>query len=260
MPPRRRRRSKSRILPASIAIVIGLAVATGIYWIQNPGFELEIPQGVATQAITQFQQRTPVPDSFAAITATKTPLPPTQTPPAQPRETKSSPSAVDKITRAISESKEERQVRKEREAADMITEIEQKVHIGINAARLSMRSSHQLQWDDRLGAIARAHSEDMTKRRYFSHDTPEGLGPTERAQKAGYRCRKGYRYGLAENIAIEPESKDLDKLASNAVRGWLGSPGHRANLMDRQYDRTGIGASFGRWKGYKAVYITQVFC
>ena len=24
--------------------------------------------------------------------------------------------------------------------------------------------------------------------------------------------------------------------------------------------RTGIGASFGTWRGYKAVYLTQAFC
>ena len=260
MPRRRRRKRGSGIIPVGIAIVLGLAVATGIYWRQNPGFELEIPQGLTSQVTTQSQERGPVPDSFAAITATNTPTPPTRTPTSQPRATESAPSALEKITRVISESAEERQARKEKEAAEMITEIEQKVHIGINAARFSMHGSHQLQWDDRLGAIARAHSEDMTKRRYFSHDTPEGLGPTERAQKAGYSCRKGYSYGLAENIAIEPESRDLDRLAAAAVRGWLGSPGHRANIMDRQYDRTGIGASFGRWRGYKSVYITQVFC
>ena len=40
----------------------------------------------------------------------------------------------------------------------------------------------------------------------------------------------------------------------------MDSPGHRANLLGRQYDRTGIGASFGKWKRYKAAYITQVFC
>lgn len=142
----------------------------------------------------------------------------------------------------------------------MVAELERKVHDGINAERAAMRGLRQLQWDDRLNVIARDHSEDMTERGYFDHDTPEGLGPTERATKAGYSCRKGYSYGLAENITVELMSNDMDKLAAEAVKGWVGSPGHRANLLGRQYDRTGVGASFGKWKGYKAVYLTQVFC
>ena len=148
----------------------------------------------------------------------------------------------------------------EAEAAAMVAELERKVHDGINAERAAMRGLRQLQWDDRLNVIARDHSEDMTERGYFAHDTPEGLGPTERATKAGYSCRKGYSYGLAENITVELMSNDMDKLAAAAVQSWVGSPGHRANLLGRQYDRTGVGASFGKWKGYKAVYLTQVFC
>ena len=55
-------------------------------------------------------------------------------------------------------------------------------------------------------------------------------------------------------------ARDMDKVASAAVQGWIDSPGHRANLLDRRYDRTGIGASLGKWRGYSAVYLTQVFC
>ena len=117
-----------------------------------------------------------------------------------------------------------------------------------------------MRWDDRLGAIARAHSEDMTRRGYFSHDTPEGLGPMERIKRAGYECWKETHYGIAENITIELVSGSLDGMARGAVQSWVGSPGHRANLLDRQYNRTGIGASFGKWRGYDAVYLTQVFC
>ena len=100
----------------------------------------------------------------------------------------------------------------------------------------------------------------MTSRNYFDHDTPEGLDPTDRLHRAGLSCRKGYRYGLAENIAIETTLGNLDRTAAEAVQGWINSPGHRTNLLSREYDRTGIGASFGTWRGYKAVYLTQVFC
>ena len=138
--------------------------------------------------------------------------------------------------------------------------LEMKVHAGINLARSTHGSVPQLRWEDQLGAVARAHSEDMTRRNYFSHDTPEGLGPSDRIDKAGYSCWKGSHYGVAENIAIELADADLDHIARKAVQSWMNSPGHRTNLLGRQYDRTGIGASFGRWRGYSAVYLTQVFC
>ena len=140
-----------------------------------------------------------------------------------------------------------------------VSELELKVHAGINAARVNNGGS-ALKWDDGLSSVARAHSDDMTSRNYFSHDTPEGLDPTDRLHRAGLNCRKGYRYGIAENIAIETFLGNLEQTTAEAVRGWINSPGHRRNLLNRDYDTTGVGASFGIWRGYKAVYLTQVFC
>ena len=144
-------------------------------------------------------------------------------------------------------------------AESTVSELELKVHAGINAARVNNGGS-LLKWDDGLASVARAHSDDMTGRNYFSHDTPEGLDPTDRLHRAGLNCGKGYRYGIAENIAIETSLGNLEQTAAEAVRGWINSPGHRRNLLNREYDTTGVGASFGIWQGYKAVYLTQVFC
>ena len=140
-----------------------------------------------------------------------------------------------------------------------VSELELKVHAGINAARVNNGGS-ALTLDNGLASVARAHSDDMSSRNYFRHDTPEGLDPTDRLHRAGLNCRKGYRYGIAENIAIETSLGNLEQTAIEAVRGWMNSPGHRQNLLGREYDTTGVGASFGTWRGYKAVYLTQVFC
>lgn len=160
---------------------------------------------------------------------------------------------------AVTATRDEREARARLETAVKVAEVEQRVHIGINAERVRNGKS-PLRWDERLAAVARAHSDDMTSRRYFSHDTPEGLGPSDRINRAGYRCWKSTHFGIAENIAIETTLGNLDQSAAKAVRGWMNSRGHRANLLGKQYDRTGIGASFGTWRGYKAVYLTQVFC
>ena len=64
---------------------------------------------------------------------------------------------------------------------------------------------HGLPGLERVGAIdaiARAHSENMAARSFFSHVDPAGKDPTDRALSAGYPCRKSHpdgseSYGLA---------------------------------------------------------------
>ena len=223
------------------AVILGLAIATAVYYYQDPEVVLDAPRNLTALVSDQAPSIEKVPNSFASITATSTPLP---------------------VSRAANETRP-RQSSETVSAAnsfDRVSELEQKVHAGINAARARNGVSPQLRWEDQLGAVARAHSEDMTRRGYFDHDSPEGLGPSDRIDRAGYSCWKGSHYGVAENITIELVSSDIDRMADGAVQSWLNSRGHRINLLGKQYDRTGIGASFGTWRGHRAVYVTQVFC
>ena len=258
MPPRRRRRRNGRALPAAVTVIIGLAVAAGIYWYQHPDIELGLPRGVIDWVAQEASQERG-PESFAAITATSTP---DITPPSPEGEVTGSVrgNQLRQLVPQVSgESRGEREARARMEATARVSDLELKVHVGINAER-AKNGGLPLRWDDRLAAVARAHSDDMIGRGYFSHDTPEGLGPSDRIDRSGYSCWKDSHYGVAENIAIETTLVNLDQAAAEAVSGWMNSPGHRTNLLGRQYDRTGIGASFGTWRGYKAVYLTQVFC
>ena len=256
---KRRRRRHRRVVPTIIAVLVGLSVAGIIYWGQNPNAELKLPQGV-TNRIAQQAIGERVPESFAAITATATPRP---TNPLASTTGSASDGGLQHQVSGIQlgdrESTEDRRVHARAEAADSVAELERQVHDGINSERAKNGGS-PLRWATRLAAVARAHSDDMTDRGYFSHDTPEGLGLSDRIDRAGYSCWKGSHYGVAENIAIETTSGGLDRVAAEAVRGWMNSPGHRSNLLGRQYDRTGVGVSFGSWRGYDAVYLTQVFC
>ena len=258
MPPRRRRRRNGRALPAAVAVIIGLAVAGGIYWHQNPDLELSLPRGFIDRVADQ-SSRERAPESFAVITATNTPDVTSPSPTGQVTGSVRGNQLRQLVPQVGGESREEREASARMEAATRVSDLELKVHAGINAER-ARNGGSPLQWEEQLAAVARAHSDDMTSRGYFSHDTPEGLGPSDRIDRAGYSCWKGSHYGVAENIAIETTLGDLDRTAAEAVRGWMNSPGHRTNLLGRQYDRTGIGASFGTWRGYKAVYLTQVFC
>ena len=224
-----------------IAIVLGLASASGVYWYQNPDLELKVPEGVIAQLEERGSVLKQVPESFAEIAAAKTPTPDTNNSVESTRKEKK-----DGIT--------------SEKSVDMVYELEKKVHAGINAARGTHGVSPQLGWDAHLARIARAHSEDMTGRGYFRHSNLEGLSPTDRAKAAGYSFREAGCYGLGENLTIVLEHPSLEHMSAKAVLSWMGSPGHRMNLLDTGYERTGIGASFGSWRGYEAVYLTQVFC
>ncbi|MBV9109240.1 MAG: CAP domain-containing protein [Gemmatimonadetes bacterium] len=97
-----------------------------------------------------------------------------------------------------------------------------------------------LQWDAAAAGAAQAHSDDMARRNYFSHTSPEGRTAVDRlhAQGANFRA-------LAENIAMGQPTP------AEAVRSWLGSAGHRENIENCVYTRSGVGYRDGRW--------TQVF-
>ena len=241
-----------------VAVIIGVAVAAGIYWYQNPDLDLNLPRGFTDQ-VAQQSSRERAPESFAATTATTTPDVMTSNPTIPAARPGRDGLLRNLIPQVSGESQEEREARSRMEAAARVSELELKVHAGINAAR-AKNGEAPLKWEEQLAVVARAHSDDMTSRGYFSHDTPEGLGPSDRIDRAGYSCWKGSHYGLAENIAIETTLGDLDRTAAEAIRGWMNSPGHRTNLLGGEYDRTGVGVSFGTWRGYQAVYLTQVFC
>ncbi len=120
-------------------------------------------------------------------------------------------------------------------SGSMVAEVERL----INADRARV-GCPPLQWDGAAASAAQAHSDDMARRNYFSHTSPEGRTVVDRmrAQGADYRS-------LGENIAMGQRN------AAEVVRGWLTSPGHRANIENCRYTRAGVGFREYRW--------TQVF-
>jgi uncharacterized protein YkwD/uncharacterized membrane protein required for colicin V production len=90
-----------------------------------------------------------------------------------------------------------------------------------------------LQMDDSLRAVARAHALDMFQRGYFAHVTPEGIDPFQRMDAAGIHYRTA-----GENLALAPTLQV-------AHDGLMNSPGHRANILNTQWIKVGIGVLDG---------------
>lgn len=86
-----------------------------------------------------------------------------------------------------------------------------------------------LAWDPALAAVARAHSGDMLAHNFFGHVSPTTGSAADRAHKAGIDAML-----LLENVAraFSP---------GEAERGLMNSPGHRANILNREVTRVGVG-------------------
>jgi uncharacterized protein YkwD len=125
----------------------------------------------------------------------------------------------------------------------------------VNRARATERNCGErhftaapaLKWNPALSAAALAHSSDMARQNYFSHEGKDGREVADRAVAAGYRWR-----GIGENIAAGQQSPD------EVMAGWLASPGHCANIMNRWFTEMGSAYAVGNGRGGRP-YWTQVF-
>ncbi|OKH55282.1 hypothetical protein NIES2101_04780 [Calothrix sp. HK-06] len=91
-----------------------------------------------------------------------------------------------------------------------------------------------------LNDAAQRHAEDMARRNYFDHKSPEGKTPRDRFINAG-----GSQYnGVGENIAFQGANNSLGLtygVAEELQRGWMYSNGHRENLLTAEYKKFGYG-------------------
>jgi len=84
--------------------------------------------------------------------------------------------------------------------------------------------------NDQLNQAAQAKADDMAARDYWSHNTPEGNPPWIFFTNAGYQYQTA-----GENLAYGFLN------SASTVDGWMGSEGHRANILNATYKEVGFG-------------------
>lgn len=97
-----------------------------------------------------------------------------------------------------------------------------------------------------LSFLARKHSQDMALREDISHLSTSGETYSERLVEGGFYFIKN-----GENVAYSQTF-----IPEFIHQGFMDSPGHRANVLDPDFDELGIGVVFKKDKGY---YVTQDF-
>jgi uncharacterized protein YkwD len=114
----------------------------------------------------------------------------------------------------------------------------------VNAERAAARRP-PLVLDPRLNESAQRHAEDMLRRSYYNHVSPEGTTLGDRVRKSGYDPHL-----VAENIARGPYT------VAEAMDNWMQSREHRGNLLQPALRDLGVGIAVGRNSvGYTVLWV-----
>ena len=110
-----------------------------------------------------------------------------------------------------------------------------------------------------LGAAADAHSRAMGTHGFFAHDSLDGTEFWQRVRRF-YAPASGGAWSVAENLLWSSGSLD----AKAAVRLWMGSPGHRKNILTARWREIGVSAvgvtgAPGVYGGHDVVIVTTDF-
>jgi uncharacterized protein YkwD len=110
------------------------------------------------------------------------------------------------------------------------------------------RGLRPLRLNDRLSLAASDRIGDMFAKNYFAHVSPDGLQPFVWAEQRGYRYRL-----IGENLAVGYRGTAV-------VDGWMRSPGHRENILQRGFDEVGIAIADGAPKrGYRGPTVVAMY-
>lgn len=86
--------------------------------------------------------------------------------------------------------------------------------------------------DPRLCAAARSHALDMVTRGFYSHVSPEGIGPNERAKRAGFPLPNWYHQHLdANNIESYYYGSGSWNSPEKAFHWFMNSPMHKPQIL-----------------------------
>ncbi len=97
-----------------------------------------------------------------------------------------------------------------------------------------------------ISRVARIKSQDMANDNYFSHDSLTYGTPFKMLSNYGIKYSQA-----AENIAKG------QKTAQEVVNSWMNSTGHRANILNPNYNQIGVGVGQKGKDGQ--LYFTQMF-
>jgi uncharacterized protein YkwD len=131
-----------------------------------------------------------------------------------------------------------------------LTALEREVVAEVNRTRQGNGRARLVE-DAVLARAARGHAEELASRRTLTHTSTD---PARRTMTMRIEAAGGTWTRAAENLASM--SGSASNVPAQTVRVWMGSDGHRRNLLEADYTHTGVGIavdSRGVW------YVTQIY-
>lgn len=99
-----------------------------------------------------------------------------------------------------------------------------------------------------LNKAAKAKANDMLKKDYFSHTSPEGFTSWHWFNLVGYEYKNA-----GENLAVNYEN------AASQHKDWMNSKTHRENILNGKYSEIGIAIAKGNINGKTSYVTVQLF-
>lgn len=100
-----------------------------------------------------------------------------------------------------------------------------------------------------LDQSAENKAEDMFLNQYFTHDSLDGRGVGDLAEEVGYDYLV-----IGENLAMGNFADD-----AALIRAWMDSPGHRANILNQNFQEIGVSVQKGIYQGKTTWLAVQHF-
>ena len=106
-----------------------------------------------------------------------------------------------------------------------------------------------LTYNKKLEEAAKIKLDDMFNNNYFAHVSVTGKGPSDLADRVNYSF-----ITVGENLAMGNFGGD-----PQLVKAWMESPGHRANILNKNYTEIGIAVGKGMYDGESKWLAVQEF-
>jgi uncharacterized protein YkwD len=121
------------------------------------------------------------------------------------------------------------------------TQIRSATRCLINKER-TRRGRRALGADRQLTSAAQRYSQHMVDERFFAHVSPGGSTLLSRIRTTTKYLAETVSYSLGENLAWGSGKRATPR---QTVIAWMASPGHRRNILDRDFRQVGIGIAIG---------------
>jgi uncharacterized protein YkwD len=132
--------------------------------------------------------------------------------------------------------------------ADRATTNEEVVIAAMNRERAAF-GLKPLRLNLQLALAAEDRVHDMLAHHYFNHVAPDGTQPFVWADRRGYDYRT-----IGENLATGYRTP------AAVVDSWMHSPGHRANILGRDFDEVGVAiAGDSPVRGYNGPLVVAIY-